>query len=104
MLIDPFIVIAQIINFLILVVLLKRFLYQPITKAMEARAQRIERQLEEAERLADARQMAPRELPGQVAVESIGAAVAGDEDIEVPVGVDVSGRERAFQQRVRARY
>ena len=48
MLIDPFVVIAQIINFLILVVLLKRFLYKPITQAMEARSQRIERQLEEA--------------------------------------------------------
>ena len=45
MLIDPFIVIAQIINFLILVALLKRFLYQPITEAMEARSQRIKRQL-----------------------------------------------------------
>ncbi|ELS00775.1 F0F1-type ATP synthase, beta subunit [Xenococcus sp. PCC 7305] len=45
MLIDPFIVIAQIINFLILVALLKRFLYKPITQAMEARSQRIERQL-----------------------------------------------------------
>ena len=48
MLIDPFVVIAQIINFLILVALLKRFLYKPIAQAMEARAQRIERQLEEA--------------------------------------------------------
>lgn len=45
MLIDPFVVIAQIINFLILVALLKRFLYQPITQAMEARSQRIQRQL-----------------------------------------------------------
>jgi F-type H+-transporting ATPase subunit b len=45
MLIDPFIVIAQIINFLILVALLKRFLYKPITQAMEARSQRIDRQL-----------------------------------------------------------
>ena len=45
MLIDPFVVIAQIINFLILVALLKRFLYKPITQAMEARSQRIERQL-----------------------------------------------------------
>lgn len=45
MLIDPFIVVAQIINFLILVALLKRFLYKPITQAMEARAQRIECQL-----------------------------------------------------------
>ncbi|MDJ0903878.1 MAG: ATP F0F1 synthase subunit beta [Xenococcus sp. MO_188.B8] len=45
MLIDPFIVIAQIINFLILVALLKRFLYKPIAQAMEARSLRIERQL-----------------------------------------------------------
>ena len=45
MLIDPFVVIAQIINFLILVALLKRFLYKPITQAMAARSQRIERQL-----------------------------------------------------------
>ncbi|MGK7951235.1 MAG: ATP F0F1 synthase subunit beta [Xenococcaceae cyanobacterium] len=45
MLIDPFVVIAQIINFLILVVLLKRFFYKPIAEAMEARSQRIERQL-----------------------------------------------------------
>ena len=49
MLIDPFVVIAQIINFLILVALLKRFLYKPITQAMEARSQRIERQLATAE-------------------------------------------------------
>ena len=45
MLIDPFVVVAQIINFLILVALLKRFLYKPITQAMLARSQRIERQL-----------------------------------------------------------
>ena len=45
MLIDPFVIIAQILNFLILVALLKRFLYKPITDAMEARSQRIERQL-----------------------------------------------------------
>ena len=45
MLIDPFTIIAQIINFLILVALLKRFLYKPILQAMEMRSQRIERQL-----------------------------------------------------------
>jgi len=45
MLIDPFVVVAQIINFLILVALLKRFLYKPITQAMDGRSQRIERQL-----------------------------------------------------------
>ncbi|MEO0924605.1 MAG: ATP F0F1 synthase subunit beta [Cyanobacteria bacterium J06643_13] len=45
MLIDPFVIVAQVINFLILVALLKRFLYKPITQAMSARSQRIERQL-----------------------------------------------------------
>ncbi|EKU96313.1 F0F1-type ATP synthase, beta subunit [Leptolyngbya sp. PCC 7375] len=49
MLIDNFTVLAQIINFLILVVLLKRFLYGPITRAMEARKQTIAHQLEQAE-------------------------------------------------------
>lgn len=49
MLIDPFTVIAQIINFLILVALLKRFLYGPITRTMAARKQVIISQLEQAE-------------------------------------------------------
>lgn len=49
MLIDPFTVVAQIINFLILVVLLKRFLYGPITRAMETRKQAIIKQLAQAE-------------------------------------------------------
>ena len=37
MLIDWFTVIAQMLNFLILVWLLKRFLYQPILDAIDAR-------------------------------------------------------------------
>ncbi len=49
MLIDPFTVVAQIINFLILVALLKRFLYGPITRAMEERKQTILSQLQRAE-------------------------------------------------------
>ena len=48
MLVSPFTVIAQIINFLILVALLKRFLYKPITTAMEKREREIARRLEEA--------------------------------------------------------
>lgn len=48
MLIDWFTVIAQIVNFLILVWLLKRFFYQPILKALDTREKRI------AEELADA--------------------------------------------------
>lgn len=48
MLIDWFTVIAQIINFLILVYLLKRFLYKPVLQAIEQREQRIASQLEDA--------------------------------------------------------
>ncbi|WP_317705004.1 F0F1 ATP synthase subunit delta [Methylomarinovum caldicuralii] len=44
-------VVAQIVNFLILAALLKRFLYRPIVTAMAARQAHIERQLQEARHL-----------------------------------------------------
>lgn len=47
--IDWITVAAQIINFLVLAWLLHRFLYGPITKAMERRAQRIAQRLSEAD-------------------------------------------------------
>lgn len=49
MLIDPFTVLAQIVNFLILVALLKHFLYGPITRTMAQREQTIAEQLARAE-------------------------------------------------------
>ncbi len=48
MLIDWFTVLAQIVNFLVLVVLLKRFLYRPILNAMQRREDRIAARLREA--------------------------------------------------------
>jgi F-type H+-transporting ATPase subunit b len=48
-LIDWFTVIAQIINFLILVLLLRRFLYQPILNAMAERERKIAERLSQAE-------------------------------------------------------
>ena len=50
MLIDWFTVIAQAVNFLILVALLKHFLYQPVLNAIDAREQRIATQIAEAEK------------------------------------------------------
>ena len=50
MLIDWFTVIAQIINFLVLIALLKRFLYDRIIKAMDQREEKIASRLAEAER------------------------------------------------------
>jgi F-type H+-transporting ATPase subunit b len=49
MLIDWFTVGAQLLNFLILVWLLKRFLYKPIRNAIDAREQRIAAQLADAD-------------------------------------------------------
>lgn len=49
MLIDWFTVIAQVVNFLILVWLMKRFLYTPILSAIDAREKRIAAELADAE-------------------------------------------------------
>jgi F-type H+-transporting ATPase subunit b len=49
MLIDWFTVIAQVINFLILVWLLKRFLYHPILNAIDVREKRIAKELADAD-------------------------------------------------------
>ncbi len=57
MLIDWFTVGAQVINFLVLVWLLKRFLYRPILDAIDAREQRIAAELADADaKRAEARQ------------------------------------------------
>lgn len=57
MLIDWFTVIAQLINFLVLVWLLKRFLYRPILDAIDAREKRIVDELADAdEKRAEAEQ------------------------------------------------
>ncbi len=49
MLLDNFTIIAQLINFIILIWLLKRFLYSPILAAIDAREQRLQQQLEQAQ-------------------------------------------------------
>lgn len=49
MLIDWFTVSAQVVNFLILVWLMKRFLYQPVLRAIDAREQRIAAELADAD-------------------------------------------------------
>lgn len=49
MLIDGFTVAAQVVNFLILVWLMKRYLYQPILKALDAREKHIKAELADAD-------------------------------------------------------
>ena len=50
MLIDWFTVFAQVINFLVLIVILKRFLYGPIIKAMDSREKKIAERMQNAEK------------------------------------------------------
>jgi F-type H+-transporting ATPase subunit b len=49
MLIDWFTIVAQVINFLILVWLLKRYLYKPILNAIDEREKRIAKELADAD-------------------------------------------------------
>jgi F-type H+-transporting ATPase subunit b len=56
MLIDWFTVLAQVINFLVLIALLKHFLYRPVLKAIAAREQRIAHELSAAKNAATAAQ------------------------------------------------
>ncbi|GAI65332.1 unnamed protein product [marine sediment metagenome] len=62
MLIDSFTVIAQIINFLILIYLLKRFLFNRIIKIMDDRENQITGQMQDAEA---AKEAAQKELEEQ---------------------------------------
>ena len=62
MLINWFTVAAQIVNFLILLYLLKRFLYKPILRAMEERERRIASAMEETKKAEEAAQRKAREL------------------------------------------
>lgn len=64
--IDWFTFIAQVINFLILIALLQRFLYKPVMKAMENREQKIASELEEARLKKVEAEQQERELENQL--------------------------------------
>jgi len=77
--IDWFTVSAQIVNFLILVWLLNRFLYQPVLNAIDAREQRIANELQEAVAIkADADQQRQRYHRKQAELEQQRAELTAD--------------------------
>ena len=63
--IDWLTVIAQIVNFLVLVWLLQRFLYRPITRAMARREERIESLMAEARATREAAEAEARDVRGE---------------------------------------
>ncbi|WP_316347439.1 hypothetical protein [Desulfuromonas acetoxidans] len=65
MLLDTFTIIAQLINFLILVWLLKRFLYKPLLDAIDKREQRLRDKQQEAEQREQQAQELQKQLIAQ---------------------------------------
>jgi F-type H+-transporting ATPase subunit b len=95
--IDWITVAAQIVNFLVLVWLLKRLLYRPVTRAMEQRAAAIREQFDEAARSqaeaaaeADRLRAAQQELEGQRA-EMLAAAQAEAHDLRQRLETEARG-------------
>ncbi|MFP3942752.1 MAG: F0F1 ATP synthase subunit B [Alphaproteobacteria bacterium] len=108
--IDWITVAAQIVNFLVLVWLLQRFLYGPITRAMNRREQRIEDRLNEAEetraeagREAEALRRKRRELEnerGELLEEARREAKELREKLEREAREDVQRRRRSWHDAV----
>ncbi|MCC6164034.1 MAG: F0F1 ATP synthase subunit delta [Acidobacteria bacterium] len=74
MLLDPFTIAAQIVNFLLLLWLLRRVLYGPVTRAMLAREARVRAELDDARR-----QRAEAERERAQHEEELAAFTAGQE-------------------------
>jgi F-type H+-transporting ATPase subunit b len=84
-LIDWFTVCAQIVNFLVLVALLKHFLYGPIIRAMDAREQTMADRLAESERRhasAEAAERAFQQKNREIAEKSAGMLAMAKQDAE----------------------
>ncbi|GAU09461.1 F0F1 ATP synthase subunit B family protein [Desulfoplanes formicivorans] len=108
MLIDPFTVFVQVLNFLILVLILKRFLFRPITRAMAQREERLARELDEAQKakekaeqhLADikARNARLKDEEARMLQEIKTRAATLEKELTASVKAAVRAREHAFIQ------
>jgi len=68
----------QVVNFIILIVLLHRFLYRPLTRFLATRAEGIRRSLEEAKAAREAAAQAKQEYEAQIAAARREAAAMRD--------------------------
>ncbi|MGA9097437.1 MAG: F0F1 ATP synthase subunit delta [Methanotrichaceae archaeon] len=84
-LIDYFTTIAQIINFLVLVFLLRHFLYRPVIKAMDEREQKIASRLKDAEekrKVAEQDEASYRKMKQEMAVEHDAMIAKATEEVQ----------------------
>lgn len=65
--VNQFLLAAQVVNFLVLLFILKRFLYKPLLKVLQERKQKIAQSLENAEQIQ--RQLEQTELDREKAIE-----------------------------------
>ncbi len=65
--IQPNLLITQIVNFVLLIVLLRLFLYQPVRKMLNERAARIKKGMEDAEKAAQQAALAQEEFERRIA-------------------------------------
>ena len=93
MLIDPFTVFVQVLNFLILVLILKRFLFRPIARSMAQREKRLADELDQARK---AKEKAQEEL------EDIKALKARIKDEESRMLQEVKNRAAALETELTA--
>ena len=93
MLIDWFTVVAQAINFLVLVWLLKRYLYRPILSAVDAREQRVAARLAEAE----ARERQAASAGEALERERVALAAAREERLAAAAREAAAERERLLE-------
>ncbi len=108
--IDWLTVVAQIVNFLVLVWLLQRFLYGPITRAMARREERIEERLadaretrQNAEKEAQTLRRKQRELEGRKdQFLGIAQREAGEtrDRLEEEMHVEIAEKRRAWRVRI----
>ncbi len=105
--IQPILLSAQIINFLIILFLLKRFFYKPITKALGERKKRIEESLENAqvieEKLAQTEEKSAQILEGARKNAQIIIDDAKKEATRVAEQASLEARERVEQALAEAR-
>lgn len=100
--VQPILLLAQVINFLILVLLLRRFLYKPVVTMLEERKRRIAQSINQAqeieERLASVRQEQER-LIAQARLEAseiVGSAKQSATDLIAKAQAEAEGKAKAI--------
>ncbi len=105
--IDPALLVAYIINFVILVILLRIFLYKPVLEMLSKRQQKIQESLEQADKVRQEAEVQQAEFQGELEearkTSQEAAARAAQETEKMREAILVEARKEAEQIREQAR-